>query len=82
MATKNTTEEFIAKAREIHGNKYDYSKVKYVNAHTKVCVICPVHGEFWVTPSNHLQNRGCKQCGLEKRSAERRKKNKEKQNDK
>lgn len=65
---------FIAKARKIHGDKYDYSKVKYVNSQTKVCIICPKHGEFWVTPSNHLQNNGCRKCGLERRSAERRKK--------
>lgn len=52
------------------------SSVEYINARTKVCVICHIHGEFWVTPSNHLQNRGCRKCGLEKRSAERRKKKK------
>lgn len=43
---KLTTEEFIERARKIHGNKYDYSKVNYVNAKTKVCIICPIHGEF------------------------------------
>ena len=58
-----TTEEFIAKAKEIHGNKYDYSKVNYVNATTKVCIICQEHGEFWQTPSQHLNGYGCKKCG-------------------
>jgi protein-arginine kinase activator protein McsA len=57
-----TTEEFIEKAKQIHGEKYDYSKVEYVNANTKVYVICPIHGEFWVTPANHLRERGCSQC--------------------
>lgn len=47
MSKKLTTEEFIEKARKIHGNKYDYSKVVYVNSQTKVCIICPIHGEFW-----------------------------------
>ncbi len=57
-----TTEEFINKARKIHGDKNDYSKVNYINAHTKVCIICPIHGEFWVSPSNHLKGKGCPKC--------------------
>ena len=59
---KLTTEEFIKKARKIHGNKYDYSKVIYVNNRTKVCIICPIHGEFWQTPTNHLKGQGCYKC--------------------
>ena len=55
-------EEFIIKARKIHGDKYDYSKVKYVNNITKICIICPEHGEFWQIPSNHLRGFGCKKC--------------------
>lgn len=57
-----TTEEFIAKARAIHGDKYDYSKVEYVNNKTKVCIICPLHGEFWQTPSLHLAGSNCPIC--------------------
>lgn len=60
-----TVEEFIQRARKIHGNKYDYSKVLYINGRTKVCIICPIHGEFWQTPENHLQGKGCKKCGFE-----------------
>ena len=56
------TETFIEKARKIHGDKYDYSKVEYVNNHTKVCLICPEHGEFWQTPMLHLLGHGCKHC--------------------
>ena len=41
-----TTEDFISKAIGVHGNKYDYSKVEYVNTLTKVTIICPIHGEF------------------------------------
>ncbi len=59
---KLTTEEFIKRAKEVHGNKYDYSKVDYINTHKKVCIICPKHGEFWQTPANHLLGRGCKVC--------------------
>lgn len=54
---------FITKARIKHGDKYDYSKVEYINNHTKVCIICPEHGEFWQTPSNHLHPfEGCEAC--------------------
>ena len=60
--TSLSTEEFIKRAKEIHGDKYDYSKVEYKNAYTKVCIICPIHGEFWITPNNHLRGRGCKEC--------------------
>lgn len=56
--------EFIEKSCEIHNFKYDYSKVEYVNNHTKVCIICPEHGEFWQTPHNHLQGLGCSKCKL------------------
>ena len=60
-------DNFINKSRAIHGNKYDYSKVKYINAKTKVCIICPKHGEFWQKPFSHLQGQGCPVCGKERR---------------
>ncbi len=64
MGKKLTTEEFIEKARKIHGDKYDYSKVVYVNTKTKVCIICPEHGEFWMKPNDHLcRQYGCHKCG-------------------
>jgi len=57
-------EDFIEKAKEVHGNKYDYSKTEYVNANTKVCIICPEHGEFWQTPYAHNNLKcGCPKCG-------------------
>ena len=65
---KMDSNTFIIKAREIHGDKYDYSKVEYINAQAKVCIICPKHGEFWQTPDKHLSGRGCKKCGIIKRS--------------
>lgn len=69
-----TTESFIERAREIHGDKYDYSKVNYINCKTKVRIICPVHGEFWQTPDHHLV-RGdiCPKCSYVKRGKKRRK---------
>lgn len=63
-----TTEEFIKKARSIHGEKYDYSKTSYVNNRTKITIICPEHGEFKQTPHNHLAGQGCPYCGCEKRT--------------
>lgn len=57
-----TTEIFITRAKEIHNNKYDYSKTKYVNTTNKIIVICPNHGEFLTTPRSHLQKRGCIIC--------------------
>ena len=62
-----TTEDFIAEAQKIHGDKYDYSKVEYVNSGTKVCIVCPEHGEFWQTPSNHLSGKGCLSCSGRKK---------------
>ena len=59
-------EEFIKKAIEKYNNKYDYSKVKYINNRTKVCIICPIHGEFMQTPCDHLCGvAGCPECGRE-----------------
>jgi len=62
-----TNENFIKQAKEKHNDKYDYSKVEYANNHTKVCIICPEHGEFWQTPSSHLNGHGCPMCAVEKR---------------
>lgn len=46
MSKRYTTEEFIDKAKAIHGNKYDYSRVAYVDSVTPVSIVCPDHGEF------------------------------------
>lgn len=57
-----TKDIFISKAKNVHGDKYDYSKVKYINSQTKVCIVCPKHGEFWQKPNDHLQGCGCSSC--------------------
>ena len=63
---RKSLEQFIKEAREVHGDKYDYSKVNYVNCDSKVCIICPEHGEFWQQPFKHLAGQGCKKCGISK----------------
>ena len=59
---KLTTESFIKKAHLVHGDRYDYSKVNYVGAKTKVVIICKEHGEFEQEPTNHLMGSGCIKC--------------------
>jgi len=61
-----TTEEFIERAKEIHGDIYDYSKVDYINATTAVDIICKKHGSFIRKPYPHLLGYGCPTCGKEK----------------
>ena len=53
---------FIARAREVHGDKYDYSKTVYENMHSKVLIICPCHGEFYQRAQSHLLGSGCPMC--------------------
>jgi hypothetical protein len=62
VATKLTTEQFIEKAIEVHGDRYDYSLVEYKSAHTKVKIICKEHGTFEQAPTNHLVGNGCSVC--------------------
>ena len=62
LMKKLTTKDFIERSKKVHGDKYDYSKVEYININTKVCIICPVHGEFWQIPNSHLNGNGCKKC--------------------
>lgn len=62
---KYTKQIFIEKSNQIHNNKYDYSKVDYVNSQTYVTIICPIHGDFNQKPNWHLQGSGCKQCHIE-----------------
>ena len=57
-----TTESFIAEAKEIYGDRYDYSKVEYKNKDHRVTIICPEHGEFQVYAREHLDGKGCPKC--------------------
>lgn len=62
MHKKLTTEQFIAKAREIHGDKYDYSKVVYTKMHDYITITCSQHGDFLQKAYSHLNGRGCSKC--------------------
>jgi len=83
LATRSIRQkEFLRKAKEIHGDLYDYSKVDYINSTSdipppegrgftdlvgKILIICKKHGNFLQTPGNHVYNgRGCPDCGVEK----------------
>ena len=62
LKRKKTLVNFINDAKKIHGDKYDYSKVEYVNNRTKICIICPEHGEFWQVAGSHLNGCECPKC--------------------
>jgi very-short-patch-repair endonuclease len=61
-ALRYDTLQFIEKAKEIHGDTYDYSKVNYISSQSNVIIICKIHGNFLQCPVNHLQRRGCQKC--------------------
>lgn len=68
---RSNTEDFIIKAKQIHGEKYDYSLINYINNSTKVKIICPVHGIWEQKPEGHLNGKGCRKCsGSEKLTTE------------
>lgn len=61
---KYSTNEVIDKFKKVHGNKYNYSKVEYINSGKEVCIICPTHGEFFQKPYNHWNGFGCPKCNV------------------
>ena len=65
---KLTTEEFKEKAREIHGDKYNYDKTIYIGSGIKVIITCPEHGDFEQTPNGHLRGHGCPKCANQNRA--------------
>jgi hypothetical protein len=65
---KLTNEEFISKCKEIHGDKFDYSKTNYINTRTKITIICKIHGDIEILPYNHIgkDKQGCVNCARDK----------------
>lgn len=62
FSVRKTTEQFIAEAKAIHGDKYDYSKTVYKTNREKVFIICKRHGGFWQSPKSHINGNGCQKC--------------------
>lgn len=63
MSRKLSTEEFIQRAKKIHGDRYIYDSAIYKGTHTKVSIVCPIHGVFHQTPNKHVnQHQGCPKC--------------------
>ena len=67
MTKKLATGEFIDKAKNTHGNKYDYGKSIYIVSAKKLTITCKIHGDFLQSPNKHLMGRGCPRCASEKR---------------
>ncbi len=59
-----TKDEFLQRCKEVHGNKYNYSKSIYVKGNQKIEIICKEHGSFWQQSLSHLQGHGCYECGV------------------
>ena len=67
--TRRKKEDIIKEIYSLYGDKYDLSKMIYKDNKTKVCLICPEHGEFWKTPTNLLYGKqGCPKCGHRERN--------------
>ena len=65
-ANRKGSEEFIRQSREVHGDFYNYDKVKYTNNKTDVIINCPIHGDFEQMPQHHLNGHLCKNCAPKK----------------
>lgn len=61
---KKDTAFFVKKAKEVHRNRYDYSKSEYNGTHSKICITCPKHGDFWQYASDHIRGVGCPKCRM------------------
>lgn len=72
MAKKVTTQDFINRSKEHHGDKFDYSLTEYTKNSNKVRIICPTHGEFLQTASDHMRGIGCSKCGRESTGLQKR----------
>ncbi len=62
LRIKKAEETFAEKSIKIHGEKYNYNEVKYVNCKTPVLIICDKNHKFEITPFQHLNGKGCTFC--------------------
>tara|TARA_B100001758_G_scaffold150847_1_gene129971 strand:+ start:311 stop:1147 length:837 start_codon:yes stop_codon:yes gene_type:complete len=71
---KTGLKKFIKQSKKIHGDKFDYSKVEYINSRTNVTIICKIHGEFYPRPGNHINSKsGCPKCSIIKQHEKQKK---------
>jgi hypothetical protein len=66
-ATQTSQDEILRRIREVHGDRYDLSRVQYQGAHTNIELVCPEHGAFKATPHNILKGCVCYRCGVQAR---------------
>ena len=66
-----TTDDFVRKAKLVHGESDDFSEVDYVNAYTKITLICHKHGRYSIAPTNYLSGQRCRECAKEKTGAKK-----------
>jgi len=67
LANRLPLETFIERSNLLHNSKYNYDNVVYVNAHTKIEIVCPIHGSWQQRPHDHLTGYGCPKCDIDKR---------------
>lgn len=68
---RHSKQRFLEDAKKAHGNRYDYSQIKYINALTKITILCSAHGAFKQKPASHIRNVGCPKCGDESTAIKR-----------
>lgn len=72
MKKRKSTNDFIVQAKEVHGDKYDYSKSEYINEVVSVGIICKEHGLFYQLPRNHVEaKQNCPKCSIKNNSSKR-----------
>lgn len=71
--SKDSINQFIEKANQVHKGFYDYSKVEYKASRSKVTIVCPIHGDFDQTPNSHIMGCGCPLCAVEANATSKRK---------
>lgn len=68
-----TFEHFLEVSNNIHGDRYSYDSLSFVDGKTKVKITCREHGDFMQIPGEHMRGRGCKECGDISRARKRKK---------
>lgn len=73
MVERKNQHLYLKEVEQIHGNRYDYSKIEYINNKTKICIVCRIHGDFLKRPDSFLKGSGCPRCHYRDKSKHHRK---------